>query len=178
MTKFFQFDNLMIELGDDQAPIIESMQKRDNLISGFQSLNQELQGKLEKAELQIAQLTDSISTLESKNELLLDASQKDDFIERYNTRRELERIANLDSVNELTDRQIKEKVILDSTKFTNLDDKSDASIDGMFEVVVNLKKDNVTVRDNKDSLVGIERKDTVKAVQYADIINAKRLLNK
>jgi hypothetical protein len=183
MTKYFQAENLMIELTDDQLPIIDFVKKRDDLILQLKDESTNAIAQIDSLTEQVKNLSTALEEALQKNVELKEQAQADDFAIRYEARRKLETVANLDDVSGLTDRQIKEKVILRATNFDSVEDKDDVVIDAMFDFIINIKDDSPISKKKEtkelqiDSLSSIQRKDQEnQVISYAEYRNAQRAI--
>lgn len=181
MTKYFQAENLMIELTDDQYPIIEFVKKRDDLITQLKDESTTAVAQIDSLTEQVKNLSTALEEALQKNVELKEQSQADDFFVRYESRRNLEKLAKLEDSVGLTDRQIKEAVILNATNFDNLDDRDDVVIDAMFDFITNVKEElapKKEIKENlKDSLSAIQRKDQEpRVISYAEFRQAQKAI--
>jgi uncharacterized coiled-coil protein SlyX len=163
-VKSFHCDNISQEFEDSQITIVKDwIEKRDSIIA-------EQQTKLDSLGLELTTAKQDTTTLQSKvDELtgqletaqaeLSKRSDSSDIGAYIKARRHLERLVcdRIDGLSDseldnLNDRQLKEKLIVQNYDFKDLSTRSDEAINGMFDMAV--KYSDSTRFDAKKSQVG------------------------
>jgi uncharacterized coiled-coil protein SlyX len=163
-VKSFHCDNISQEFEDSQITIVKDwIEKRDSIIA-------EQQTKLDSLGLELTTAKQDATTLQSKVDELtgqLETAQAElskrtdnsDIGAYIKARRHLERLVcdRIDGLSDseldnLNDRQLKEKLIVQNYDFKDLSSRSDEAINGMFDMAV--KYSDATRFDAKKSQVG------------------------
>jgi chromosome segregation ATPase len=155
MTTSYHCDNVTQEFDDSQIAIVKTwIEKRDSALiekdNRIDSLNTEvteLKAQISTAndsatdlQKRIDSLEGQVTTLQAELDKRNDANNNQD---KLKARRQLERLvcSRLDGVSDndldsLSDRGLKEKVITAYYDFKDLPNRSDESIDGMFDIAI------------------------------------------
>lgn len=173
-VKAFHCDNISQEFDDSQLPIVkEWIEKRDFAIIAKDNRIDSLLSDLATSEKTVTELNTTnlelqkrIDELNGKLETVQSELEKrSDSVNnsaQIKARRQLERLVcdRIDSLSDdeldnLNDRDLKEKLIKTNYDFQDLTDRSDEMINGMFDMAVKYsKKDNF--ESKKDSLNSIK----------------------
>jgi DNA repair exonuclease SbcCD ATPase subunit len=193
-VKAFHCDNISQEFDDSQLLVVkEWIEKRDSEIiekdNQIKTLTTQLENNVQKYDVSVETITElnnkidslngQLETLQSEIKKRTDNAESQAYVK---ARRQLERVVcchldglSDDEIDNMSDRQLKEKLITTNYDFQDLETRSDEVINGMFDMAVKYSsKENF--KGQLNSVNQIQRNDSNENVNIQELMNAKRAL--